>query len=130
MSLVWQQWAFLGFAVLEVLCTVGMVGKPNGPVRKPSAAARPLFLPQLTHCKGARRRSSKEKTLTPNNRTVRRCTFSQRRTPGLRQVGPRPRSRNWLLMIPLSHAWQRSGGRSIRPQSTRGVNVARARFSQ
>lgn len=38
MSLVWQQWAFLGFAVFEVLCTVGMVGKPNGPVRKPSAA--------------------------------------------------------------------------------------------
>lgn len=38
MSLVWQQWAFLVFAVLEVLCIVGMVGKPNGPVRKPSTA--------------------------------------------------------------------------------------------
>ncbi len=38
MSLVWQQWAFLVFAVLEVLCTVGMVGRPNEPVRKPSTA--------------------------------------------------------------------------------------------
>lgn len=25
MSLVWQQWAFLVFAVLEVLCTVGVI---------------------------------------------------------------------------------------------------------
>jgi len=38
-SLVWQQWASLAsFAVLDVLCIVGMVGKPNGPARKPSTA--------------------------------------------------------------------------------------------
>lgn len=48
MSLVWQQWAFLGFAVLEVLCTVGH-GRQAERAGKETECRRAPALPSSAH---------------------------------------------------------------------------------